>query len=368
MLLLAPGDLAVSMVAEGSAPQSDVTAAAYALPQTTRRAFREAEMKEQYVRDMNEGTKVDGVFALESRDLHSARTGEPYLSLELTDASGRIPAVMFRPSGLEESLPLGSVVRARGVVTSYRGVRRVTVQSLRPEADFDPRDLLASGPRDREEMLTELRSLVRRVHDRRLRAVVRAVFGAPGFIDRFAACPGGVTRHHAYIGGLLEHTISVATICLSLAAAYPQADADLLLAAALLHDVGKTEELSFDTTFDYTEAGRLVGHVVLGERLVSRAMEGLSCPVPSDLALRLSHALLAHHGEQEWGAARRPCTLEAVLLHHADNTDAQAAAFLGAVAGAAVLEQPWTGSTNDFGRALLVPSRDREAVHERTCA
>lgn len=325
-------------------------------------------MKEQYVRDMGEGTKVDGVFALESRDLRSARTGESYLALELADASGRIPAVMFRPSGLEESLPLGSVVRVRGLVTSYRGVRRVTIQSLRPEADFDARDLLATGPRDRDEMLVELRSLVRRVRDGRLRAVVRAVFGAPGFLDRFATCPAGNSRHHAYIGGLLEHTLAVATLCVSLAAAYPQADGDLLLSAALLHDVGKTEELSFDTRFDYTDAGRLVGHVVLGEQIVSRAVEGLSRPMPRPLALRLSHALLAHHGEQQWGAARRPCTLEALLLHHADNTDAQAAAFLGAVSGAAVLEQPWSGGDNDFGRALMVPSQARDAERERTCA
>jgi 3'-5' exoribonuclease len=325
-------------------------------------------MKEQYVRDMGEGTKVDGVFAMESRDLRSARTGESYLSLELTDASGRIPAVMFRPSGLEESLPLGSVVRVSGTVTSYRGIRRVTVQSLRPEADYDPRDLLAAGPRDRDEMLAELRTLVRRVRDGRLRAVVRAVFGAPGFIERFAGCPAGSSRHHAYVGGLLEHTVAVATLCVSLAAAYPQADADLLLAAALLHDVGKTEELTFDTMFDYTEAGRLIGHVVLGERLVSRVAEGLSRPLSRAVALRLSHALLAHHGEQEWGAVRRPCTLEALLLHHADNTDAQAAAFLGAVSGAAVLEQPWSGSANDFGRALVVPSPVGEPARERTCA
>jgi len=325
-------------------------------------------MKDQYVRDMCEGARVDGVFALESRDLRSARTGEPYLSLELADASGRIPGVMFRPSGQEESLPVGSVVRACGVVTTFRGVRRVTVQSLAPEADFDPRDFLASGPRDRDEMLAELRALVGRIRDTRLRGVVRAVFGAPGFIERFAACPGGKSRHHAYVGGLLEHTLSVATLCTALAAAYPQADVDLLLAAALLHDVGKTEELAFDTAFDYTDAGRLVGHVVLGERMVSRAVEGMARPVPAETALRLSHALLSHHGEQEWGAPRRPCTLEALLLHHADNTDAQAAAFLTAVSGAAVLQQEWSGCANDFGRALVVPSDAAAPVRELTCA
>lgn len=313
-------------------------------------------MKEQYIRDLSEGCRVDSLFALRSRDLRCARTGEPYLSLELGDRSGRMPAVMFRPGDIEEALPVGSVVRLRGVVTSFRNVRRVTVEALRPAAAFEPGDFLATGTRDREELLAELRILVRRIRDVRLRAVVRTVFGAPGFIDRFAACPAAVGRHHAYVGGLLEHTISVATLCLGLANAYPQADGDLLLAAALLHDIGKTEELSADASFELTPAGHLVGHVVLGERIVSRVIDSMARPPAADVAMKLTHALLAHHGEQEWGAPRCPCTLEALLLHQADLTDSQAAAFLEAVSGAAVLQQPWSDRSNSFGRALMVPS------------
>jgi 3'-5' exoribonuclease len=323
-------------------------------------------MKEHYVRDLSEGMRVDSLFALRSRDIRSARTGDPYLSLELADCSGAIPGVMFRPSSADEALPIGSIVRARGVVTTYRGVRRVSVDALRPVETFDSRDLLPCGPRDREEMLAQLRMAVKRVRDVRLRAVVRAVFGAPGFIDRFASCPAGSGRHHAYVGGLLEHTLAVATLCEDLARSYPQADHDLLLSAALLHDVGKTEELSFDSSFEYTDAGRLVGHVVLGERIVSRAMGSLSRPVPEEMALRLVHAILAHHGEREWGAPCSPCSLEALLLHHADHLDAQAAAFLDAVSGAAVLEQRWSDRGSVFGRALLVPAPREPA--RRACA
>jgi len=324
-------------------------------------------MKEQYVRDLGEGMRVDSLFALRSRDIRSARTGDPYLSLEVSDCSGAIPAVMFRPSSAEESLPIGSVVRVRGVVTTYRGVRRVSIDALRPVETFDPRDLLPASLRDREEMLGELRAAVKRIRDARLRGVARAVFGAPGFIDRFASCPAGSGRHHAYVGGLLEHTLAVAALCETLAASYPQADHDLLLAAALLHDVGKTEEISFDAAFEYTDAGRLVGHVVLGERIVSRAIDGLARPMPEDLALRLLHAILAHHGEREWGAPCQPCSLEALLLHHADNLDAQVAAFLGAVSGAAILEQTWSDRGSAFGRALLVPA-DSRGTGQRECA
>jgi 3'-5' exoribonuclease len=321
-------------------------------------------MKEQYIRDLSDGVKVDSLFALRSRDLRSARTGEPYLSLELGDRSGRIPAVMFRPGSVEESLPVGSVVRLRGTVTTFRNVRRVTVEALRPAAAFEPGDFLATGTRDKEELLAELRGLVRRVRDTRLRAVVRAVFGAPGFIERFAASPAAIGRHHAYVGGLMEHTISVAGLCIAFAASYPQADADLLLAAALLHDIGKTEELTSDTSFELTEAGHLIGHVVLGERMIARAIDSLARPPAAGVAMKLTHAVLAHHGEKEWGAPRCPCTIEALLLHHADHTDAQAAAYLEAVSGAAVLQQSWSDRGNGFGRALMVPAAGEPACRE----
>lgn len=312
-------------------------------------------MKAQYARDLVEGARVDSQFALRSRDIRSARTGDAYLSLELADRTGAIPGVMFRPSPVDESVPLGSVVRVRGTVTTYRGVRRVSIDALRPVDAYDPRDLLPTGTRDRDEMLVELRAAVKRISDARLRAVVRAVFGAPGFIEAFSSCPAGSGRHHAYVGGLLEHTLAVAALCEALVIAYPRADRDLLLAAALLHDVGKTEEISLDSAFGYTDAGRLVGHVVLGERIVSRAIDGLARPIAPDVALRLVHAVLSHHGEREWGTPCRPCSLEALLLHHADNLDAQAASFLEAVSGAAVLEQRWSDHDSGFGRALLVP-------------
>jgi 3'-5' exoribonuclease len=167
----------------------------------------------------------------------------------------------------------------------------------------------------------------------------------------------------------------VANLCVSMSAAYPEVDADLLIAAALLHDIGKLEELSAGASFEMTEAGRLIGHVALGERLVSAAVRDLARPLPEQMAMRLSHALLSHHGEREWGAPCTPCTLEALLLHNADHTDAQQAEFMEAVSGAAVLEQPWTDRTNGFGRALMVPCASAPAVTagaapalERECA
>lgn len=324
-------------------------------------------MKAQYVRGMAVGSRVDSLFALSSRDLRSARTGDPYLLLEIADCSGRIPALMFRPSADLEALPVGSVVRVRGAVTTYRGVRRVVVDTMGLAPDHDPCDFLPAGTRDRDEMLAELRVAIGRIRDGRLRAVVRAVFGAKGFAERFAACPATTGEHHAYVGGLLEHTLAVASTCLGLCSAYPQVDGDLLLAAALLHDVGVTEEISASTSFCETEAGRLVGHAVLGERVISRAMDQVARTLPSERAMRLLHAVLAHD-DRPGASSGSPCTLEALLLRQADVLDAQASAYLGAVAGAAVLEQPWSDRDNMFGRALAVPSPVPSPDKERSCA
>ena len=312
-------------------------------------------MKEQYARDLRDGMKVDTVFALVSRDIRAARTGDAYLSLEVGDSSGRIPAVMFRPSPADESVPAGSVVRLRGTVTTYRRVRRISVESLRPETSFDRSDLLASGNRERRELLGELRGMVRGVTEPHLRRLLRDVFGEEGFIDRFAACPASRAGHHAYVGGLLEHTIGVADLCATLARSYPQVDRDLLVTAALLHDVGKVEEYSFETSFECTDAGRLIGHVVLGDRIVSRVLDAAVDPLSPEVALRLSHAILSHHDGTESRSLGSSATIEALLLRHADRADADAAAFMDAVSGAAVLEERWTDAGNGFERPLLVP-------------
>jgi 3'-5' exoribonuclease len=312
-------------------------------------------MKEQFVSGLAEGMTVDAVFAVRSRDLRAARTGDAYLTLELSDRSGAIPAVMFRPGPEEWSIPLGTVVQVRGRVTTFRGVRRISVESLRPCSGYDRRDLIAAGSRITAELVTAFGVLSDGVSHKGLRAVLDEAFAEEDFVRAFRECPAAVKRHHAYVGGLLEHTVAVASLCRVLAASYDGADADLLVTAALLHDVGKVQELRFDTSVELADAGRLVGHVVLGERIVSRAIERVGNRLDPALALRLVHLVISHHGRPEWGAPVSPATLEAVLLHHADDLDARVTGFVQAVAGAAVLDEQWTDADNWFRRQLYVP-------------
>ncbi len=272
-------------------------------------------MKACYVKELAEGAKVDAVFALRAKEIRATRAAEAYLSLEIADRTGRIPAVYFRPSPEASAVPVGSVVRVRGTVTSFRGAKRVSVDSLGAASSWDPEDLLAAGARSTEEMVAEFKALVRSVSDPELRRVLTAVFGNREFFERFVRCPGAQSFHHAYLGGLLEHTISVASLCHSLGEQYPHVERDLLLAAALLHDIGKVDELSFDVAIGYTDSGRLLGHVVLGMNRLHDAVSRARIKMSGDRLARLEHAVVSHHGELEWGSpndrrrSRRSCCI-----------------------------------------------------------
>lgn len=312
-------------------------------------------MKDAYAGTLIEGQAVDTIFALRSREMRSARTGDAYLSVELGDRTGFVRGVRFRPTSDEQAVPVGTVVRVRGRVTRFRGVRRILVDEFRAVAEYDSSDLLPAGRRDMGEMLEHLERLRSGIRDHRLADVVGQVLDEPGFASRLVVCPGGRDGHHACAGGLLEHTLSVSEAALRLAGWFDRVNADLLLTAALVHDVGRVDEIECDTTINCSDAGRMLGHVVLSERRVARAVERLGDTVPSDLGLALSHIVLSHHGDSSGLGSLRPCMLEAVVLRHADLLDVEFAGYVEAVSGAGTVNEEWTSGHNAFGRPLLVP-------------
>ena len=321
-------------------------------------------MKAQYVAELVEGCRVDTALVLRAKDMRLARTGDAFLSLEFADRSGQIAGVYFRPDPGVAAVPVGSVVHVRGTLTSFRTKKRVSVESLRPLNEWDPADFLSPGPRDEAELLVELRGLVASVSDPTLGAVLKAVFSDREFFSRFKLCPASQSYHHAHLGGLLEHTVSVASLCDTLSHTYNAVDRDLLVSAALLHDIGKVEEIGFATSIEYTDEGRLIGHVVLGIRRIHNAAARVRTRTRPDVLMRLEHAVLSHHGELEWGSPKRPSTLEALLLHHADNLDAKASGFAALLSGASLAEEVWTDSSNLFRRPLYAPrpaEDDRQA-------
>lgn len=312
-------------------------------------------MKAQYAAELTEGSRVDTAFVVRSKEMRATRSGEAYLHLELADSSGQLPGVWFKPDPATAAVPVSSVVNVRGVVTRYRGRKRVSIEALTPRSEWDPGDFLARGTCDETELLARLRTLVASITDPELGRLLKRVFGDAEFFARFRVCAAAQSYHHAYAGGLLEHTVAVAELCSHLADSYPAVDRDLLVASALVHDIGKVDELDCTTSIEYSHKGRLLGHVILGLDRISGAASRCGLASGSRMLLQLEHAVLAHHGELEWGSPKRPSTIEALLLHHADNLDAKAAGFSALTAHASRAEEVWTDASNLFRRPLYAP-------------
>jgi 3'-5' exoribonuclease len=221
-------------------------------------------------------------------------------------------------------------------------------------------EIMAAGTRDANELVTELRDLVRGVADSGLRALLGAVFGDADLMTRFKISPATATGHHAHLGGLLEHTVGVGRVCQQLASVHEQLDSDLLLVGALLHDIGVVDEIGCEAGIERTDEGRFLGHAILGERRVRAAVERLGAHVTREAGLAISHMLLSHHADGSVSSSGRPLTLEALALHHADALDAEIAGFIDVATRASVVGESWTAEANLFGRSLKAPRASGE--------
>ncbi len=292
--------------------------------------------KTRFVKDIKEGEQVRELFLVGSKAQLVSNAGKPYLNLVLRDRTGQFEGrVWDRAEEIGKRFDRDDIVEVSGSAIQYQGRIQVKVHDVQRPGGPPPdlADFLPVTKRGIDPLWKELREFVENVRDPDYRRLLEAVFPDPPATEtarRFRQAPGGKTMHHDYIGGLLEHTVSVAGICAFLARHYERVDASLLVAGALLHDIGKVEELSYEGAFDYTDEGRLLGHLYMGAERVSRTCEGIAGFPPAKRTL-LTHMILSHHGELEYGSPKRPKTLEAILLHFAENLDAKANAFLEAM-------------------------------------
>ncbi|MCL4866624.1 MAG: HD domain-containing protein [Gemmatimonadales bacterium] len=268
-------------------------------------------------------------------DVHARGTGDTaHTILTFGNASGRLESAPFWPGEqhLVAAVRKGQVAQVIGEVQLYRDRRQLKVTSLRvlPRQSVDVRQLLPAipDPAPYWEVLDRWRAEIR---GPRLRAVLALLFDDPEFRDRFAQSPASLAGHHALLGGLLKHTAEVAAIARAVSRA-SGADGDLVLAGVLLHDIGKLEAYRWDTHFEMTEAGALMGHVVLGAQMLDRAvLDAATPPCTDEELLLLQHLILSHHGRHEYGAPVLPMTLEAEVLHYADNASAKSASMAEAI-------------------------------------
>jgi len=322
---------------------------------------RSGRSKRSGIADLVAGTTVDGIFLLSGKESRTTKAGKPYFRLRLSDRSGTVDCMVWDTNDMESNAGAGDLVQVKARVSEYQGKPQLEAKkvSAAPFGSADPRDFLPSTYRDVDELKGFLRFHIDSVKDRDLAALLETVFGDEEFFEVFCTAPAAKVYHHAYLGGLLEHTVAVAEMCDFVGQQYGRIDHDLLLTAALLHDVGKTQELSFETTIDFTDAGRFLGHVIQGVTFITEKAAQMSS-FPEHKLQQLLHCVVSHHGELEWGSPKRPKTIEALVLHHVDNLDAKVKGFLEIVDGSR--EAAWTDLRNLFRRPLHVP----RAAHQET--
>jgi len=297
---------------------------------------------------------VDEIYLLRECQLRTTRAGKHYLHASLTDRTGQIAARMWDATeALYRALEGTDFVRVTGRVEVYQGALQFvinTIRSVRTD-DVSFEDFLPSTSRDVDEMYARLCEIADTVTDEHLSPVLQDFLNDETFADRFKKCPAAVSYHGPYLGGLLEHTLAVTEMADYVAGRYPGLDRDLLITGAILHDIGKTEELSWSTGFEYTDRGRLIGHLIIGVEMLQERLQKIE-DFPPHVFDVLSHLILSHHGEYEWGSPKLPMTAEALALHHLDNLDAKVEAATRAIETSRSHEANWTEYSKMFQRRL----------------
>lgn len=288
---------------------------------------------------------VDQVFLLANIEVRQKKNGEPFLNLELSDRSGRMQAKVWdNAEVVQRKIRIGDYVRVRGQVKIYNKRLDMTIISIIAVDDktVDKSAFVPRTKKDPAELAAALREMVNAMKNDWLRRLMRTFLEDEVWFAKFCESPAAVRLHHAVVGGLLEHVVTLARVAIAISPFYPGLDKDLLVTGIFLHDVGKVRELSSDRVFAYTDEGRLVGHIAIGSQMLEEVLQGIE-GFPEELRLRLQHMILAHHGLLEYGSPVKPMTLEAVALHYLDNLDAKIFAFGKAIEESTVGEgERWT--------------------------
>lgn len=284
------------------------------------------ERKSIEIARLQVGDRIDGHVLVKAVKQGETKAGKPYLVVTVQDRSGEISGPIW--DRVESLLPLcqqGAVIRLLATVQSYRENLQLRIENIQPvePTNVDTSQFIPQTPRDRDELTRELHELVQSVKNRYLRELLLQFFRTGSWLERFCLAPAAKGVHHAYVGGLLEHSVSVGLLASMMAGHFNGVDRCLLLSGALLHDIGKVEELEVQNgIIDYSVRGRLAGHLVIGSEMVMTAAAKVS-GFPETLLVQLQHLLLSHHGRQEFGSPAVPMTVEAFILSMIDDLDAK---------------------------------------------
>jgi 3'-5' exoribonuclease len=278
-----------------------------------------------FISEIKDRDQVNSVFLVKEKSTAMAKNGKPYMTLQLMDRSGEIEGRIWdNVDTISARFEKNDFVTVNSKASVYLGKMQLIISDLSavPEAEVNLAEFLPETERDIQEMVAELGSVVDSLTDEHLFRLLSAFIGDPGFMALYRLAPAAKGMHHVYLGGLLEHSLAVASLADRIVPLYPGLNRDLLVAGALLHDIGKVREMTYFRAFDYTDEGKLLGHITIGTEMIQERI--LSIPgFPIELAMLLKHMILSHHGQYDFGSPKRPKTIEATVLHYLDDLDSK---------------------------------------------
>ncbi len=293
--------------------------------QRERDVLNTTAQKTLFVDQIKERDRIESIFLVRDKITAMAKNGKPYMTLKIMDRSGEVEGRIWdRVDEFSRQFDKDDFILINAKASVYMGKMQVVIQDLKKidESFVDLSDFLPVSGRSQDEMRGELDALLNSLSDPFIAALLRAFFDDTEFFARFRKAPAAKAMHHVFLGGLLEHSLAVAGLAVDVAGRYPQVNRDLLICGALLHDIGKVAELSYRRSFDYTDEGKLLGHIVIGVQMVEdriRQIDGF----PAELSMLIKHLLLSHHGQYDFGSPKRPKFLEAVILNFIDDLDSK---------------------------------------------
>src|SRR5436305_4925859 len=326
-------------------------------------------MKEFFISDcsLQENKIITTTFVVVSKQVKPKKSGEPYLALILGDRSGQIEAKMW--DNVEEFIDVfeqDDFLKVKGLVNKYKNRFQLTIHKLRrmQDGEVDFSDYLPKTTKNIDELWSTLTGFIATFENIHLKSLVEMFLADPEIAERYRIAPAAKTLHHAYIGGLLDHVVSLFRSCDLLARNYPQINRDLLLTGAFLHDIGKIHELTYNRSFSYSTRGQLLGHMVIELEMLQGKLAQLP-DFPPDLKTLLEHLIISHHGQYDFGSPKLPMFPEALMLHYLDYLDSKMEAMRTHFERAAELDGGWTGYNSSLGRPLLNSARLLENDSEK---
>jgi 3'-5' exoribonuclease len=307
-------------------------------------ADRTLKTKTIYTKNIRPGEKISESFLVTEKNLAFSQKGSPYLNLRLKDKTGEMEGKIWEnATEFDKQFKRGDIVHVQSRAVSFKNMIQLSINEIRKmeDSEVNPSDYFPAAGRDIEEIFQEMMSYVEDINTPCLKSLREEFFKNDSTAVLFKKAPAAKSFHHVYIGGLLEHTLSVVRLLKTVADHYPGVDRDILITGGLLHDIGKIYEFSYDRIIDYSDQGRLIGHIVIGIEMLNAKIAAIK-DFPDVLAMELRHLILSHHGSQEFGSPKRPKTLEALIVHHIDDLDAKVNAFQGFIEDSRDEESSWT--------------------------